>query len=89
MTTNKFFPAGFEDLERFAPEWVISDVVEKQRKRATTDLAAIKRRVGKLGGERVVYCVDARQSLHFKQVFGAASRIQQRTLRWRMPTAMW
>lgn len=41
---------------------------------ATTDLAAIRRRVGKLGGDRVVYCVDARQSLHFKQVFGAAHR---------------
>ncbi|MFK7883878.1 MAG: arginine--tRNA ligase [Phycisphaerales bacterium] len=41
---------------------------------ATTDLAAIKRRVGKLGGDRAVYCVDARQSLHFKQVFGAAHK---------------
>ncbi|MEM9372665.1 MAG: arginine--tRNA ligase [Planctomycetota bacterium] len=41
---------------------------------ATTDLAAIRRRVGKLGGDRVVYCVDARQSLHFRQVFGAAHR---------------
>lgn len=39
---------------------------------ATTDLAAIRRRVAKLGGDRVVYCVDARQSLHFRQVFGAA-----------------
>jgi len=41
---------------------------------ATTDLAAIRRRVGKLGGDRVVYCVDARQSLYFKQVFGAAHK---------------
>jgi arginyl-tRNA synthetase len=41
---------------------------------ATTDVAAIKRRVQKLGGTRVIYCVDARQSLHFKQVFGAAHR---------------
>ncbi len=41
---------------------------------ATTDLAAIKRRVGKLGGDEVVYCVDSRQSLHFKQVFAAAHK---------------
>lgn len=39
---------------------------------ATTDLAAIRRRAGTLGGQRIVYCVDARQSLHFKLVFGAA-----------------
>ncbi|RMH26528.1 MAG: arginine--tRNA ligase [Planctomycetota bacterium] len=41
---------------------------------ATTDLAAIRRRAGTLGAERVVYCVDARQSLHFKQVFAAAHK---------------
>ena len=39
---------------------------------ATTDLAAIKRRVGTLGGDIVVYCVDSRQALHFKQVFATA-----------------
>ncbi len=41
---------------------------------ATTDLAAIKRRVNKLGGDIVVYVVDSRQSLHFKQVFAAAHK---------------
>lgn len=41
---------------------------------ATTDVAAIRRRVQKLDGTRVIYCVDIRQSLHFKQVFGAAHR---------------
>ena len=41
---------------------------------ATTDLAAIKRRAGSLGGDELVYCVDARQGLHFKQVFGAAHK---------------
>lgn len=41
---------------------------------ATTDLAAIRRRVQQIGADLVVYCVDARQSLHFKQVFGAATR---------------
>lgn len=39
---------------------------------ATTDVAAIRRRVQRLGASRVVYCVDIRQSLHFRQVFGAA-----------------
>jgi arginyl-tRNA synthetase len=41
---------------------------------ATTDIAGIRRRVRKLGAERVVYAVDARQALHFKLVFGAALR---------------
>ena len=41
---------------------------------ATTDLAAIRRRVQTLGGTRLVYCVDARQALHFKQVFGASHK---------------
>lgn len=41
---------------------------------ATTDMAAIKRRAGKLGGDIIVYCVDSRQSLHFKQVFAAAHK---------------
>jgi arginyl-tRNA synthetase len=62
------------------PEW--GDIKEPCliRKRdggflyATTDIAAIRRRVQKLGADRVVYCVDARQGLHFKQVFSAAKR---------------
>lgn len=41
---------------------------------ATTDLAAIRRRVQVLGASRVVYCVDARQGLHFRQVFGVAHK---------------
>ncbi len=36
---------------------------------ATTDMAAIRHRVRNLRADRVVYCVDARQSLHFAQVF--------------------
>ena len=39
---------------------------------ASTDLAAIKFRVQKLGAKRICYVVDARQSEHFKQVFEAA-----------------
>lgn len=42
---------------------------------ATTDLAAIRYRVQRLGGERVVYVVDARQRDHFRKVFAAAGMI--------------
>ncbi|MEM1072116.1 MAG: arginine--tRNA ligase [Planctomycetota bacterium] len=41
---------------------------------ATTDLAGIRRRVQEIGADRVIYCVDARQALHFKQVFETARR---------------
>ncbi|HED53394.1 MAG TPA: arginine--tRNA ligase, partial [Phycisphaerales bacterium] len=41
---------------------------------ATTDLAGVRRRVQQLGADRVIYCVDARQALHFKQVFATAKR---------------
>ena len=39
---------------------------------ATTDLAAIQHRCQKLHAERILYVVDARQSLHFQQVFAVA-----------------
>jgi len=39
---------------------------------ATTDMAGVRRRVQNLGGDRLVYAVDARQALHFRQVFAAA-----------------
>lgn len=41
---------------------------------ATSDLAAIRYRCAELGAERVLYVVDARQSLHFQQVFAVARR---------------
>ncbi|MEQ9616558.1 MAG: arginine--tRNA ligase [Phycisphaerales bacterium] len=41
---------------------------------ATTDICGIRRRVQKLGGDRLVYAVDARQSLHFRQVFAASKK---------------
>lgn len=41
---------------------------------ATTDVAAIKRRVQKLEAERIVYCIDARQSLQMKQVYGVSKK---------------
>ncbi len=39
---------------------------------ATTDLAAIQYRATELAADRVLYVVDARQSLHFQQVFAVA-----------------
>ena len=40
---------------------------------ATTDLAAIRYRSLQLGADRVLYVVDARQSLHFQQIFAVAA----------------
>jgi arginyl-tRNA synthetase len=40
----------------------------------TTDLAAIRFRVGQLHAARVLYFTDARQSQHFAQVFAAARK---------------
>jgi arginyl-tRNA synthetase len=39
---------------------------------ATTDLAAIQHRYQTLAADRILYVVDARQSLHFQQVFAVA-----------------
>jgi arginyl-tRNA synthetase len=41
---------------------------------ASTDLAAVRYRCHQLGADRVLYVVDARQSLHFQQVFAVAKR---------------
>jgi arginyl-tRNA synthetase len=41
---------------------------------ATTDMAAIDYRVRELGCTRIIYVVDARQRLHFRQLFGAAQK---------------
>ena len=40
----------------------------------TTDLAAVRFRVGRLGAKRIVYLVDARQGQHFQQVFWTAKQ---------------
>jgi arginyl-tRNA synthetase len=41
---------------------------------ATTDLAAIKFRIQTLKAQRIIYVVDARQSLHFSMLFAAAKK---------------
>lgn len=39
---------------------------------ATTDIAAVRRRVQKLGASRAIYAIDARQALHLKQVYASS-----------------
>ena len=41
---------------------------------SATDLAAVRRRVRKFHGDRLIYVVDARQSDHFEQVFAVARK---------------
>jgi len=41
---------------------------------ATTDIAAVRRRVQKMKAHRAVYAIDARQALHLRQFFGASIR---------------
>lgn len=41
---------------------------------ATTDLAALRYRAGELDGDRLMYFIDARQSLHMQQVFTVARK---------------
>ncbi|MFU8813973.1 MAG: arginine--tRNA ligase [Pseudomonadales bacterium] len=41
---------------------------------ATTDLAAVRYRARQLQADRVLYLTDARQALHFRQVFAVAER---------------
>ena len=41
---------------------------------ATTDLAAMRYRVNKLNADRILFYIDARQSLHMKQVFSASRK---------------
>jgi arginyl-tRNA synthetase len=41
---------------------------------ATTDLAAIRYRVSELHANRILYVVDARQSLHFQMLFACARK---------------
>ena len=40
---------------------------------ATTDLAAIRYRTGTLNADRILYFTDARQALHFKQIFAVSA----------------
>jgi arginyl-tRNA synthetase len=63
--------AGFKDKEdRALP--VIIQKSDGAYLYATTDLAAIRYRVGELKADRIIYVTDARQQLHFEMVFAVA-----------------
>ena len=55
---------------------------------ATTDLAAVRFRQHTLGADRVLYFVDARQSLHFQQIFTLSRKagfVKEQTMLEHMP----
>lgn len=41
---------------------------------STTDFACLRYRIGQLGANRLLYVVDTRQDLHFKQLFAASRK---------------
>jgi arginyl-tRNA synthetase len=65
------FPEGFKDKEG-KPLPVIVQKSDGAYLYATTDLAAIRYRVGELKAERIIYVTDARQNLHFQMIFKVA-----------------
>jgi hypothetical protein len=38
----KAFPEGFQDLEQYAPDWVLATPLDRQRKRADSSFATVK-----------------------------------------------
>ena len=67
------FPEGFKDKEG-KPLPVIIQKSDGAYLYATTDLAAIRYRVGELKADRIIYVTDARQGLHFEMVFAVARK---------------
>jgi len=65
------FPDGFKNKEG-NPLPLIIRKSDGAFLYATTDLAAIRYRVGELKAEKIIYVTDARQSLHFEMVFAVA-----------------
>lgn len=65
------FPEGFKNKEG-EPLPLIVQKSDGAYLYATTDLAAIRYRVGQLKADRIIYVTDARQSLHFQMVFAVA-----------------
>ncbi len=65
------FPEGFNDKEG-KPLPVIIQKSDGAYLYATTDLAAIRYRVGQLKADKIIYVTDARQQLHFEMVFAVA-----------------
>ncbi len=87
-TYNDDLPRVCDDLESrgiavvddgalvvFVPGFNAPAIIRNQRGGygyATTDLAAIRRRVGELDADRIIYVVGAPQTFHFEQVFAVA-----------------
>jgi len=65
------FPEGFKNKEG-EPLPLIVQKSDGAYLYATTDLAAIRYRVGELKAEKIIYVTDARQGLHFEMVFAVA-----------------
>src|SRR4030066_1696414 len=65
------FPEGFKDKEG-EPLPVIIQKSDGAYLYATTDLAAIRYRVGQLKADKIIYVTDARQQLHFEMIFAVA-----------------
>jgi arginyl-tRNA synthetase len=65
------FPEGFKNREGGPLALIVRYRVGSYGYQAT-DLAALKHRVTELGAKRVIYVVDARQSLHLSMVFAVA-----------------
>jgi len=40
--SDQIFPAGFENLKKFAPDWVLQGPLEKQQKRSERPLSVVK-----------------------------------------------
>ena len=69
-----FLPAsGTPKRESDTPKPVIVQKSDGAYLYATTDLAAIRHRAGRLAADRVLYFTDSRQALHFRQVFAVAA----------------
>ena len=87
-TYNDDLPAVCADLEArgiaaiddgalvaFVPGFKTPAIIRNQRGGygyATSDLAAIRHRVGELAADRIIYVVGAPQTFHFEQVFAVA-----------------
>ncbi len=65
------FPDGFKNKEGKPLPFIIQKS-DSAFLYATTDLAAMKYRVEKLGADRIIYVTDARQMLHFKMLFAVS-----------------
>jgi len=65
------FPEGFKNKEGQPLPFIVQKS-DGAYLYATTDLAALRYRVGELKADRIVYVTDARQALHFEMLFTVA-----------------